>query len=455
MKRIVWQWLVISSVLFAVDLRAEVRPHYGGTLHVTVRTAPSSLDPVELAGNSDSFGGRGLASLLFDTLVTMDDAGRVEPALAESWQSSRGNQHWEFRLRHGVRFQDGILLTGDITAASLRVGNPGWKVGADGNSVAIDLETADPDVPSELALPRNAIAKRDQQIVGTGPFAVAQWQPGKSITLAANEECWRGRPFVDSIEIEMGRSFRDQTNAFDSRKADLVEVAPEQLHHMMERGQALTSLNRMELLALVFSKDASSAEERQLRQALGLSIERGSIRNVILQGTGEPTGSLLPSSISGYGFVFPTASDLQKARQLRSEVRNAFNWTIGYDASDTLSRVLVERIALNAKDARLSLRPTGAGEVDLRLMRIPIASGEPWVALNELVTRIGMPALKGKGTEVEDLYTQEQAAIATGRVIPLFHLPVAYSSSPALKDCDVRLDGSWNLERAWLETSRP
>lgn len=455
MRRIVWAWLVISSLLFASLATAEIRPRYGGTLHVEMRAAPSSLDPVEMAGSGDSFGGRGLVSLLFDTVVTVDDAGRAQPALAESWQSSRGNQHWEFRLQQGVKFQDGTLLTGEIAAASLREANPPWKVSAEGNTVVIDLESGDSEVLAELALPRNAIAKRDQQITGTGPFAVAQWQPGKSVTLSANEECWRGRPFLDAIEIEMGKNFRDQTNAFDLRKADLVEVAPEQMHHMLQEGRALTSSARMELLALIFTKDVSSAEERQLRQALGLSIERGSIRNVILQGTGEPAGGLLPSSITGYGFVFPTAVDLQKARQLRNEVRNVPAWTLGYDGNEPLSRVLAERIALNAKDAGLSLRPTTGAEVDVRLVRLPIASGDPWVALSELLARIGMPALKNKNGAMEDLFAQEQGAIAAERVIPLFHLPVAYASAPALKDCAVRLDGSWNLERVWVETSRP
>lgn len=452
MKRTVWAWLVVSSLLFAPLADGEVRPRYGGTLHVTMRAAPMSLDPVEMAGNADSFGGRGVVALLFDTLVSMDDSARVQPALAETWQSTHANQHWEFRLRNGVKFHDGTLLSGEIAAASLRTANPGWKVTADGNTVVIDLESANSDMLSELALSRNAIAKRDQKIVGTGPFAVAQWQPGKSATLVANEESWRGRPFLDAIEIDMGRSFRDQMNAFDMRKADLVEVAPEQMHHIMQERRALASSARMELLALVFTKDASSTEERQLRQALGLSIERASIRNVLLQGSGEPAGSLLPTSISGYGFVFPSTSDLQKARQLLNDVRSLPTWTLGYDGNDPLSRVMAERVALNAKDAGLSLRPATTGEIDLRLVRVPIASGNPSVALSELLTRIGMPAVKNKSGAMEDLYDQEQSAIATERVIPLFHLPIAYASAPALKDCDVRLVGTWDLERTWLET---
>jgi len=454
MKRIVWAWLAISSVLFALA-HGEMRPRYGGTLHVTMRAAPMSLDPIEMAGNGDSFGGRGLVFLLFDTLVTVDDAGRAQPSLAESWQSSRGNQHWEFHLRQGVKFQDGTALTGEIAAASLRAANSAWKISADGNTVVIDVDSPNPEMLAELALPRNAIAKRDQQIVGTGPFAVAQWQSGKSVTLTANEECWRGRPFLDTIEIGMGRTFRDQMNAFDMHKAELAEVAPEQMHHIMQERRTLTSSARMELLALVFTKDAPSVEERQLRQALALSIERGSIHNVLLQGTGQPTGSLLPSSISGYGFVFPNTADLQKARQLRNEARSVSTWTLGYDGSDPLSRVLAERIALNAKDAGLTLRPTNAGEVELKLVRLPVASSNPWVALSELLARFGMAAIKNKSGEVEDLFAQEQGALATGRVIPLFHLPVAYASAPALKDCEVRLDGTWGLERAWLEASQP
>ena len=83
----------------------------------------------------------------------------------------------------------------------------------------------------ELALPRNAIAKRkpDSKPSGTGPFHVVDWQPGKKLTLAAEEGYWRGRPFLDGIEIEMGQSFRDQMTALELGRADLVEVAPEQV----------------------------------------------------------------------------------------------------------------------------------------------------------------------------------------------------------------------------------
>lgn len=453
MRRIAWQWLAASSVLLVTLAQAETRPQYGGTLHVAMRAAPTTLDPAD--GSQDSFGRRSVTSLLFDTLVTIDDSGRVKAGLAESWQSSRGDQRWDLRLRQGVKFEDGTPLTSEIAAASLRVANPAWNVSVSGSTVVIEQEISDSEMLAELALPRNAIAKRDaDRIVGTASFHAVDWQPGKKLTVAANEEYWRGRPFLDAIEIEMGRSFRDQMTELELRKADLVEVAPEQTHRFVQEGRGLTSSARVELLALAFTRDASSAQEKALRQALALSIERGSIRSVLLQGTGEPTGSLLPTWISGYGFVFPTETDLQKARQLRAEIRSVPAWTIGYDGNDPLSRLIAERIALNAKDAGLSLQPASGIATDLRVMRIPLASGDPWVAINEMLGQLGSPSVK-KGGSLEELYAFEQATLAGERVIPLFHLPVSYACAAGLKDWKLQLDGSWDLTSAWLRSPKP
>lgn len=454
MKHICWPWLVTSSLLLLTLAQAETRPQYGGTLHVAMRAAPATLDPADRS--QESFGGRSVTSLLFDTLVVIDDSGHARPGLAEVWQASRGNQRWEFRLRQGVKFEDGTPLTSEVAAASLRASNPAWNVSSNGATIVIEQEVGDPELVAELALPRNAIAKRDTgNVLGTGPFHVVDWQAGKKLTVAANEEYWRGRPFLDEIEIEMGRSFRDQMTAFELHKADLIEMAPEQTHRFLQEGRGLTTSARIELLALVFSRDTSSAQEKVLRQALALSVERGSIRSVLLQGIGEPTGSLLPTWISGYGFVFPTQADLQKAKQLRADVRAVPNWTIGYDNNDPLSRLVAERVALNAKDAGLSLQPNAGSTTDLRVMRIAIASGDPWVAMNDLLGQIGMPATKSKGGALGELYVAEQATLAGGRVIPLFHLPQSYLSAPNLKDWKVQVDGSWDLTAASLESSKP
>jgi peptide/nickel transport system substrate-binding protein len=463
MKHFDWRWLAISSLALVLAANAETRPQYGGTLHIATHAVLTSLDPVD-GSQPDSFARRSMILLMFDTLIAIDDNGRVQPSLAESWQAPSGNRHWEFELRNRIKFQDGTPLTAEIAAASLHAANPSWKVRADGDAISIELESGDPDLPAELALPRNAIEKRDanNQPIGTGPYQVVDWAPGKKLTLRAEENYWGGRPFLDGIEIEMGKSFRDQITAYQLGKVDLIEVAPEQVHRSSLEARSLLSSGLVELVALVFTRDANSADEKMMREALALSIERGSMRNALLQGTGQPAASVLPTWLSGYGFVFSTNADLQSARrdcdQVRAVTHTIPTWTLGYDGSDPLARLLADRVALNARDAGLSLQPTPqpttAASADLRLVRIPLASSDPWVAFTEVATLMGSSLTKSGGG-IEDLFASEQSLLSMRRLIPLFHLPASYATAGSLNGLTLRPDGSWNAAGAWLESRKP
>lgn len=454
MKRFAWLWLAVSSAMLGAMAGAATRPQYGGTLHIALQETPASLDPAE-ASQPDSFAQRNVEALIFETLVAMDDRGRAQPGLATSWDAAPGDQRWQFRLRQGVRFHDGSPLTAEIAAASLRAANPSWNVLAATGAVVIQCSAPDADLPAELALERNAIVKRNGgKLSGTGPFHIEDWQPGKKLTLGAEESYWQGRAFVDSIEIELGRNYSTQSIELELGKAQLVEVPPEQIHRAIMEGRRIESSQPVELLALVFARDAQSEEEKQHRQALGLSVDRVSIRNVLLQGAGQATGSILPNWMSGYGFVFPAEADLARARQERGEVREPPTWSLGYDNSDPISQVLAERIALNAKDAGLAVQPTTAANADVRLMRIPMASADPWVALSQVAEMAGL-GRPTAGHSVEDLYAAEQSVLATQRVIPLFDLPVSYARSSALRDWAPDAEGSWNLADAWLGNEGP
>ena len=114
MKRTGFRSLAASSVLFVSMASAATRPHYGGTLHVAMRAAPTSMNPnqpgwMEL---------RNLLGLMFETLVTLDQQGRPQPGLA-SWQAESGDQRWQFVLRQGLTFSDGTPANAESVAASL------------------------------------------------------------------------------------------------------------------------------------------------------------------------------------------------------------------------------------------------------------------------------------------------------------------------------------------------
>lgn len=453
MKHFGFQLVAISSLLLALA-HGATRPQYGGTAHVAMRLAPASLDPAaSLTGDPIAYSN--LMRLLFDTLVTIDDSGKPRPALSISWQSARDGRHWNFQLRDGVKFHDGSPLTAEDVAASLRVANPSWSIFAQGDSVAIDLSDPESTLPAQLALVRNSILKRGASPPnGTGAFRVSLWEAGKKIVLAANEDYWAGRPFLNSVEIEFGKTYRYQLGLLQLGRADLVEIAPEQSHRLQTAGRRVSESAPVELIALVFANDSPSAKEIKLRDALALAIDRAAIRQVLLGDEGDPAGALLPNWLTGYEFLFPAETNLPKALEERGEVNQAPAWTMTYDSSDPVSQLIAERIALNAKDVGIRLQPATGASADIRLVRVPLDPAVPSLALKSLAARLGLPEPKPGDSTMQVLYQSESALLPNRKVVPLFHLPVNYGVAATLKGWKDRRDGSWSLVDLWFKAEK-
>lgn len=451
MKRIGCLLLAVSSL--CVLSHAATRPHYGRTLRVALRAAPASLEPVQsLAPVAPE-----LSSLLFDNLVALDSQAHAQPSLALSWHAEIGNRRWQFLLRKGVAFHDGSPLTPDAAASALRAANPSWQVSATDESVLIVSDAPLNTLPEELSLPRNAISRRDSagKPVGTGPFRVTDFQPGRKLILAANDDYWNARPYLDSIEIELGANSRDQFIALELGKVDAIDLAPEQIRRATSEGRRVVESAPLDLLALVFTRDRRSAEEGRLRDALSYSLDRPSMRSALLQGEGEVAGGILPGWISGYEFLFPSKLDLPRAQQLKGSAKQSTPWTLAYNVNDPLGRLLADRIALNARDSGIAIQVSSSSDGDLRLVRLPLVSLDSRLALRGVALAAGAPPPAFSGASLEQLYQAEQVLLDTQRIIPLIHLPRAQGIGPAVRNWRRSQDGAWRFDDVWLATEKP
>ncbi len=399
-------------------LPASARPRYGGTLRIEMRAAPQSIEAAER-----------LAPLVFEPLV---------PALAIPEKQSRGV--WRFRLRRGVKFHDGSPLTAAAVAAAL----PDMQVRVEGDAIAVWLNDL-----SELAGTPIVLRAQDGTVAGTGPFRVVSWEAGRRAVLTANEEYRDGRPFLDSISVEMGRAPGDQLLDLELGKADFVEVWPNDLRRAQRAGVQLWSSAPVSLLALVCER----VDDPRLREALALSIDRAAIHSVLLQKQGDPAGGLLPQWVGGYAFLFPAARDVARAREL---VQAPPPLTLAYDASDPLARNIAERISLNAREAGIKVQTVAGQEASVRMTRMRLPSTEPGPALRGLAAMLGAPAPEA-AKDLEALYTAESGLLEGFRVIPLFHLPETYAAAPSVRVWNgpaVLESGEWRLADIWVEAER-
>ncbi len=416
-----------------------------------MQSAPATLELPALSAPTDYWAVACVLALAGDNLVQIDAEDRPRPSLALAWQRDSTARHWQFTLRHGVKFHDGSPGSASAIAQILGALHADWNVRASGDSLTIDTEGPSPQLLAELALPRNLIITRDAGglPIGTGPFRVVDFQPGKSLKLAANEDSWAGRPFLDVIEIEFGKSLHDQAVALDLGRADVVETAPQT--NAAQRTHVASSLP-VELMALVFTPN-SKAQDARLRQALALSIDRKPIQSALLKGAGELAACLLPNWMTGYKPAFSTQANVQRAKTLLADSREPA-LTLSYDPRDPQAQLISERIALNAHEAGITVQVSLSGTDDVRLVRIALPSPDPALALREMARQLSLPKLVLHGNSAEDLYQSERALLDGDAVIPLFHLPVTSAAGARVRGWTQEQLGRWNLADLWLEDSR-
>jgi peptide/nickel transport system substrate-binding protein len=301
-------------------------------------------------------------------------------------------------------------------------------------------------------------------VAGSGPFRISEWEPGKQLTLAANDDFSGGRPFVDAIEIDMGRSAQDRLVDLELGRADFSEIPAEDARQAAARAVRVSASQPDEMIALVFLAGRSPADDPRLREAVACSIDRAAIVDFILQKEGEPAGGLLPQWSSGTAFLFPTAADPARAKELRSQIGASPEIRLGYDSGDALEESIAERIVVDEHEAGIVIAGqamvpgAGAGRNDARLVRLAMISSQPGDALANFLGALdpldGMDVAGAKDADsAEQVYTAERAALDGFRVVPLVWLPHVYGLSDRVKDWQVPATGAvWPFADVWLDT---
>jgi peptide/nickel transport system substrate-binding protein len=209
---------VLAVVVLALGWLAAFGPSPAGVqgpkvLRVATDTNLPWLDP----HMGTAFTLRELSSHVFEGLVTIGEDYGVIPQLAESWSVSADGTEYTFKLRAGVKFHNGRTVTTEDVKASVdrfvqfsaRRGDLGVVRAVtvvDPSTVRISLKEAQGSFLGALAnpvallgiMPKELVtgAKdplQPPQLVGTGPFRLAEWVRDQQITLKRFDDYTRDR----------------------------------------------------------------------------------------------------------------------------------------------------------------------------------------------------------------------------------------------------------------------
>ncbi len=321
-------------------------PERAATLVIARPSDSVSLDPARTTDTDSAE----VDALLYDTLVRHHaETGELTPWLARSWSVDDLGTTWTFALRPGVRFSDGTPLDAAAVVWNLaRQVDPthpyhrGHFVAWDSGVVRIEqleavddltvrLRLAAPYAPflASLSRPQLAIVSPTAAAtagddfghhpVGSGPYVLERWVPGERITLARNPGYWGPRPGFARLVFQVEPDPRQRLVDLESGAVDLSRgVRPDELGYVaLHPGLVLRRPPSNNVVYLAFHCGRKPFDDREVRAAIALAIDKVAIVRAAYQDLAIPASSAVPPTQWGhYHDPVAVGPDLATARAL-------------------------------------------------------------------------------------------------------------------------------------------
>jgi oligopeptide transport system substrate-binding protein len=324
----------VSTILSVSAHAATLNIHNGGD--------PTSLDPQKISGDWENR----IDGDIFEGLVTEDPKDNPIPGQAASWTISPDQKVYTFKLRDGIKWSDGQPVTAqDFVFAFQRLMDPktaaqyaylqytilnaekinkgeikdltqlGVKA-IDDKTLEITLENPTPYFLNALMhytaypLPKHVVeAKGDQwvkigNIVTNGPYKPTEWVPGSHVSMVKSDQYYDAKDVkIDNVNYY---TLEDQAAALKRYRAgefDILTSFPADQFEWIQKnlpGQAHV-VPFLGTYYYVLNSTKPPFNDKRVRQALSMAVNREVIGPKIL-GTGElPSYSWVPPGTANYG----------------------------------------------------------------------------------------------------------------------------------------------------------
>jgi peptide/nickel transport system substrate-binding protein len=315
------RWLK-AAMIFALAGCGHQQPagdSAASALIVAQTREPISLNPILEGG----YVSNELGSLCFSYLLRIDDRMRLEAEVAREVPSlqnggiSRDGMTITYRLRRGVRWDDGVPLTSaDVVFSFNAIMNPrnlvaagrigydriAWVRAIDPYTVRVRLARPFSALLSYFfasdenyaILPAHVLARYsdvnhvpfDGRPICSGPYSIAGWQRGDHVTFVANPIYWRGRPKIGRIVLRFVPNQQTAVDQLRTGEAGAYFDADASVFPQLSslRGITLARTPTGDFATVQFNTTASPTNDVKVRRAIVLASDFPVIVPKVTQG---------------------------------------------------------------------------------------------------------------------------------------------------------------------------
>lgn len=283
----------------------------------------------------------------FDGLTEIGDDGRARAALAESWSFSNPTT-WTFKLRRGVTFANGEPVDAEAVVTTLAyMGRPesarfsvynayrGISGARALDPLTVEVTTDRPDrlLPNRIGAikiyPRAYWARVGPEgfaraPIGSGPFAVERWDE-TGIVARSNPTSWRP-PRITGLEFRAIPEAQQRLQALVSGTIDIaIGLTADDRDVLAAAGATLRPRPRGNVEVIQFlTVKPSPLQDRRVRQALNLAVDREAIVANLLGGTTVAASGPAARGVFGHdSSLAPFPFDPARARALLADAGHA------------------------------------------------------------------------------------------------------------------------------------
>jgi peptide/nickel transport system substrate-binding protein len=281
---------------------------------------------------------------VYETLVKIDDAGEIQPLLAQEWTVSDDGLTYTFTLQDGVTFHNGEKMTAasvkaafDHNAANEAAPGiikatfaPVESVEApDDGTIVVKMKQPSRNFLFNIAqtggmvFPTSALAEIATKPVGTGPFQFKEYVSNASLTMTRFPDYWGDEPALETVTFKYFADANALANAIKAGDIDIIDnITPElfaQFQSDTANYETVEGQTNGETI-VAFNNSKAPLDDVRVRQALTYGVDKQAVVTAAENGLAKIIGS--HASPNDPWFVDLSSTypyDPEKAKQLLAD----------------------------------------------------------------------------------------------------------------------------------------
>lgn len=322
-----------TNVPAASDVPAVTEP---AVVRIGWAGSPDNLNP-GLAILTESYT---IFELVYDSMYDLNLDGSFTLSLAESVDVSEDGLTYTYKIRDGIKWHDGEPLTAEDIAFTYNLykDTPEYpylngyytpyfdSIIARGNEVILTLTEAIPNIESQLVflyiLPKhiwegvNKLEFENVEMIGSGPFKMAEYVQNEFVRLAANKDYFAAPPKVDEVIFQTFENQDALVQGIKTGQLDMVTEMPNTAAETLRNEENIEVVVGAPLAPgvtdIIFNQvdpencptDAGglctghpALRDRNVRLAMAYATDKQKLIDLILLGLGEPGLTLIPDGL--------------------------------------------------------------------------------------------------------------------------------------------------------------